>query len=159
HLLRLRPQDPTTHAMLGALAYQYNSCVEAAGHFSKSGSVMESKPGALQEYGGCLVKLKQADQAVAVFKRAVELNPNDTRTRAQLATIQLIADKPKEALEPLTALLKTNSADAKTLRLASSAYEASGDTPQAVKILREAIVNDPRNVDLYLDFANLCMDH
>jgi tetratricopeptide (TPR) repeat protein len=47
----------------------------------------------------------------------------------------------------------------KVLRLAASAYEASGNTPEAVRTLREAIVTDPRNVDLYLDFANLSMDH
>ena len=70
-----------------------------------------------------------------------------------------MADKPKGAVRTLAPLLQANPPDAKVLRLAASAYEASGDTPEAVRTLREAIVTDPRNTDLYLDFANLSMDH
>ena len=70
-----------------------------------------------------------------------------------------MADKPKDAIATLEPLLQANPLDAKVLRLAASAYEASGNTPEAVRVLREAIVTDPRNTDLYLDFANLSMDH
>ena len=45
------------------------------------------------------------------------------------------------------------------MQLAAEAYEASGDTPNAVRVLRQAIVTDPRDVDLYLDFANISLDH
>ena len=33
------------------------------------------------------------------------------------------------------------------------------DTPQAVSTLRQAILLDPENVNLYLDFANLSYAH
>jgi tetratricopeptide (TPR) repeat protein len=70
-----------------------------------------------------------------------------------------MAEKPKDAITTLAPLMQANPPDAKVLRLAASAYEASGDTPDAVRTLREAIVAAPRNIDLYLDFANLSMDH
>ena len=35
--------------------------------------------------------------------------------------------------------------------------EAIKDTPQAVSLLRQAILLDPENVNLYLDFANLSL--
>jgi tetratricopeptide (TPR) repeat protein len=38
-------------------------------------------------------------------------------------------------------------------------YEANNDTPQAVKLLHDAIVRDPGNVSLYVDFANLAFTH
>jgi tetratricopeptide (TPR) repeat protein len=46
-----------------------------------------------------------------------------------------------------------------TLQLAAAAYEAHQDTPNAVKTLRNAIVKEPRNVGLYVDFANMAMTH
>jgi tetratricopeptide (TPR) repeat protein len=49
--------------------------------------------------------------------------------------------------------------DSKTLELAASAYETSGNTRMAVNTLRQAIVTDPHNVDLYLDFADISIDH
>jgi tetratricopeptide (TPR) repeat protein len=45
------------------------------------------------------------------------------------------------------------------MQLAAAAYEANGDTPNAVKVLRDAIVKDPRRIALYVDFANLAMNH
>jgi len=159
HVLRLKPDDPTSHAMLAVLASKQGDCATAIQHFEKSGALTSSQPTALQQEGFCLLKLKQLDRAVAVFEHALELNSGDTRSRSQLAAVQLMADKPKGAVRTLAPLLQANPPDAKVLRLAASAYEASGDTPEAVRTLRKAIVTDPRNTDLYLDFANLSMDH
>ena len=159
HVLRLRPDDTTSHAMLAVLAYKQGDCATAVEHFEKGGPLMTSQPSALQEHGACLLKLKQFDRAVAVLQTAVNLNPEDRRVRSQLASAQLTAGRPKDAVTTLEPMLRTDATDAKLLRLAASAYEASGNTPEAVRVLREAIVTDPRNTDLYLDFANLCMDH
>jgi tetratricopeptide (TPR) repeat protein len=56
-------------------------------------------------------------------------------------------------------VLQASDADAATLELASTAYEESGDTPEAVSALRQAILLEPRNVSLYLDFASISMAH
>jgi tetratricopeptide (TPR) repeat protein len=45
------------------------------------------------------------------------------------------------------------------MRLAAAVYEANKDTPNAVRILRDAIVKDPLQTALYADFAELAMDH
>jgi tetratricopeptide (TPR) repeat protein len=45
------------------------------------------------------------------------------------------------------------------LSLASEADEAVGDTPNAVSLLRQAIVIEPANADFYARFASLCIDH
>jgi tetratricopeptide (TPR) repeat protein len=46
-----------------------------------------------------------------------------------------------------------------TLTLASDAYEAAGNTPQSVALLRQAIVQDPNRDDTYARFAELCLLH
>jgi len=159
HVLRLRPNDPTSHAMLAVLAYQKSDCAGAVQHFAQSGSLVESQPGALQQYGACLVKLKQMNQAITIFQKALNQNSADSHLRYQLAAVQLMAEHSKDAIDTLAPLLQAGSVDARTLQLAAEAYEASGDTPNAVRVLRQAIVTDPRDVDLYLDFANISLDH
>lgn len=90
-----------------------------------------------------------------MFGRLVTLDSAHDDARNYLATVQLLAEHPKDAIKTLAPTLRSGDANVRTLQLAASAYEASCDTPQAVRLLREAIVADPRNIDLYLDFANV----
>jgi len=159
HVLRLRPEDPTSHAMLAVLFYKRGDCTTTVQHFEQAGSLLDSQPGALQAYGACLVKLRQMDKAVAVFGRQLAQDPANRDARYHLATVQLLAEHSKDAIETMTPLLQANDPDGKTLEVAASAYEANGETPEAVRLLRQAIVSDPRNIDLYLDFANISLDH
>ena len=157
-ILQLRPDDPTSHAMLGVLAARRGDCVTAVAHFEQSGSLLDSQPQALQQYGGCLVKLNQIDKAVSEFQRALA-RTDDRDTRYRLASVQMIAQRPKEAIATLQPLLQAGVTDVDLLELAASAYEADENTPEAVSLLRQAIVSNPHNVNLYLDFTNICLDH
>jgi tetratricopeptide (TPR) repeat protein len=159
HLLRLRPDDPTSHGMLAVLAYKRGDCAQAVEHFARSGPVLDSEPTAREEYSACLIKQNQPEKAVAFYQQFIELHPGDSDARHQLATMQLETERPKEALATLAPLLDRESPDVVTLELAASAYEATGDTPLAVTTLRKAIVSDPHRADLYVDFAVLSMDH
>jgi len=158
HLLRLQPGDMTSHAMLAVLEYQRGNCPAAVPHFEKAAAVFESRLPALHAYAACLVRLKQFDKAATVFQRALALNPDDRRERQVLASLQLMAQKPQDALATLDPLLAANP-DAATLDLASSAYETAHDTDKAVDALRQAILLDPDNVSLYVQFATIAAKH
>jgi tetratricopeptide (TPR) repeat protein len=158
HVLRLRPDDATSHAMLAVLAYKKNDCAAAVEHFSHSGSLLSSQPGALQDYGACLLKLKQPEKAVHIFQEILSSHKDDPRARRGLAAVQLTAGQPQDALSTLQPLLGSDP-DVSTMQLAAAVYEANKDTPNAVKILREAIVKDPHDVALYVDFADIAMSH
>src|SRR6266496_2790717 len=77
HILKIRPDDPTSHAMLGVLAYKQKDCGSAVKHFHASQSMLKSQPVALSEYGSCLMDVQQAEQAIAVFQQIHELSPDD----------------------------------------------------------------------------------
>ncbi len=158
HVLRLRPEEATSHAMLAVLAYKKGECATAVEHFAQAGPLVNSQPGALQEYGVCLLKLKQSDQAVNVFQEIVTSHPDDPHARRALAAVQLSAGHSQEALLTLQPLLGSDP-EVSTMQLAAAIYEANQDTPNAVKILRDAIVKDPNNVPLYVDFADIAMNH
>ena len=158
-VLRLQPHDSTSHAMMAVLEYQQGKCAAAAGHFEKAAELLNSRLEALHAYATCLVKLKQPDKAAKVFQRALALKPDDRRERRLLASVQLMAHQPQDALATLGPLLQGNNPEAETLELAATAYEDSKDTSQAVSMLRQAILLDPGNANLYLDFANLSYAH
>lgn len=156
-LLRLRPTDATGHGMLAVLQYQQGNCDAAVHHFEKTGGLFDGQVGALHAFATCLVKERKFEQASKVFQRALSLNPGDARERRLLAAIQLMAHQPQEALATLQPL--EDNADAETLELTATAYEDTRDTPQAVATLRRAILLDPHNLNLYLDFANISSAH
>jgi len=159
HLLHLRPGDLTSQGMLAVLEYQQGNCVDAVVHFEKAASLFDDRVEALHAYATCLVRLKRFEQASQVFGRALALNPSNRRERELLASIQLMAHNPDEALLTLKPLLEGNSVDAETLELASTAYEDDHDTAKAVDSLQKAILRDPLNVNLYLDFATISAAH
>src|SRR5438046_9015968 len=145
--------------MLAILEYQQEHWAAAVTHFESAGALFDSQPTALHAYAVCLVKLKQYDRAAKVFERTLALNPDDQKERHLLAAVQLMADQPTDTLATLAPLLQTSSPDARTLELASSAYEESKDTARAVSMLQQAILTDPLKVDLYLDFADISYAH
>jgi tetratricopeptide (TPR) repeat protein len=157
-LLRLQPNDQTSHGMLAILEYQRGDCSAAVPHFEKAATLFKSRLPALNAYGTCLVKLKRLEEASGVFGQALDLNPQDRRQRQVLASVQLMAKDPDKAITTLNPLL-SNAADAPTLELASAAYEDAHQTEKAVSTLREAILTDPQNVSLYVDFAVLSATH
>jgi tetratricopeptide (TPR) repeat protein len=158
HVIRLRPHDSTAHAMLAAMAAKNGDCATAVSNFAESGPALDRQPEALREYGVCLLKLKQQDNALQVFARLLAASPDDTRARRDLAAVQLGAGNAKDSMATLQPLLNS-STDVNTMRLAADIYEANGDTPNAVKILRDAIVAAPTDVDLYVDFAEIALNH
>ncbi len=158
HLLRLNPNDVMSHGMLAVLQFQHGDCAAASKHFEKAAALFEQKLPALHAYGVCLVRLNRLSEAAAVFARTLALNPDDRSERQVLASIQLMAHQQDQAILTLAPLLGSNP-DARTLELASTAYEDAHDTQKAVDAIRQAILLDPQNVNLYEDFAALSSTH
>ena len=158
HLLRMRPDDLTSQGMLAVLEYQQGDCNRAVVHFEKAAALFASRTPALNAYGTCLVKLRQFDRAAGVFQNALAVNPEDRRERQVLASVQLMAHEPDQAIATMNPLL-SDAPDAATLELASAAYEDAHDTDKAVETLRQAILVEPQNVRLYVDFAALSATH
>ena len=157
-LLRLHPDDLTSHGMLAVLQYQKGDCAQATVHFQRAAVLFESKAPALHAWGTCLVRLRHYDSAEEVFQKSLALDPGGPRERQILASVQLMAHHPDRALATLQPLL-TEKQDALALELASAAYEDLHDTEKAVDTLRQAILLDSRDVSLYVDFAALSAAH
>jgi tetratricopeptide (TPR) repeat protein len=158
-LLSIKPDDPTTHAMLAAIAYGHHDCASAVKHFQASGAALSSQQAALEEYGDCLVKLQHAETAIPIFQQLVARSPDDNRAKYNLAIVQLAANKSEDALGTLQPLLDAETQEPEVLDLAAEAFENIGDTPHAVEYLRKAIILAPDNPKFYVDFAMLSLNH
>jgi tetratricopeptide (TPR) repeat protein len=158
HLLKLHPNDLTSHAMVAILDYQQGKCTAALPHFEKAIPVFESRPAGLHAYAACLVKQKQFDKATGILQQTMEWSPENAQERRLLASVQLMAQHPEDSINTLTPLLSAKP-DAQTLELASQAYEQSHQTEKAVDALREAILLAPNDASLYLDFAAIAERH
>jgi len=158
-IVQLHPENPTAHAMLGVLEYRRHDCGSAVRHFRAAKETISAQPAALAQFGTCLADLQQFEEALPVFQRVLDLQPADSRSRYNLAVIQLSAHHPQDAITTLRPLLEVSQPDADVLDLASSAYEQAGDTPTAVGLLRQAIVIDPKKVKYYVDFATISFAH
>ena len=88
-VLHLRSDDETSHAMPAVLAYRQGDCATALQHFARSGSLIDSQPSALQEYGACLAESKQTEKAIPLFQRILATHPDDRQARRGLAAVQL----------------------------------------------------------------------
>ncbi|MGA3027880.1 MAG: tetratricopeptide repeat protein [Bryobacteraceae bacterium] len=159
HLLKLRPDDPTAHAMRAAMAWSRHDCETATRHFALAADAISALPAALREYAACLVRLQRPGEAVPILRQLAALDPNDKQLRYRLASTQFMAGAYGDAIDTLRPLIGEKDADPDSLDLASAVWEAMGDTPRAVAALRRAIVQAPETTHFYVDFASLCLTH
>ncbi len=158
-ILAQRPDDPTSHALLGVLEYRKKNCEDAIGHFQKATTIIASQPGALSEYGLCLAALGHSEDAIGVFAQALAQEPAKPEARYNLALAQWNAHHAEDALKTLQPLIDSSSADDDVLTLAADILDSENNTPRALAVLRQAILANPKKVEPYLQFATLSYDH
>lgn len=158
-ILRLSPGDETAHEMLANLEASDGECQAAIDHFLLSAEAISHHPESLEVYGRCLVQTGQIQKAIPIFEQLAISAPQLTYPKYDLAVL-LDKDKDYEAaIKVLEPVLAGDPKDPDVLSLASEAYEAVGNTPKAASLLRSAIVLRPTDANLYVSFADLCMDH
>lgn len=158
-ILSTDPEDETAHEMLAMLEAKQGNCPAANEHFLLSAHATKAHPASLEAYGNCLIQTKQAEKAVPVFEQLAALLSEKIYPKYDLAVALVEARQNDAALKVLEPLIAADQPDPDILSLASEAYEAVGDTPKAVALLRQAIVLSPTTPGYYVAFAALCLDH
>ena len=158
-ILAQRPNDSQTHALLGMLDYRKQNYSDAVDQFEKATAFISSQPKALTEYGICLHAVRRDKDALDVFARALALEPANHEARYNLALAQQDAHQADEALKTLQSLVESTPADPAALVLSAEIYESKNDTARAVKLLRKALIVNPKDMDAYMQFASVSFDH
>ena len=158
-LLKIQPGDETAHAMRAVIAWKQHDCATAVLHFRAAPHAIAAQPAALYDYGACLLRLGKPKDAEDIFTRLHSLRPRDRQAAQALAATQMSNAHYQAAIDTLQPFLSAGAPDADALQIASAAHEALGQTPQAVELLRNAILAAPERAGLYVQFASLCLDH
>ena len=156
-ILAVQPRDATANAMLATFLRAQGKCRDALAHYQASNALFPSRPDLEQGYGTCLADTGDLSGAIALYKQLLVSNPNDS-IRYDTGLLQWKNNSGDEALVTLAPLL-TGIQHVPALALASKIHEAKCETPEAVALLREAIVRSPDDVDNYLDFATIAFTH
>lgn len=156
-LLALHPQDVTAHAMLASYYRGKQDCRAALPHFEASEALFSSRPTFREAYAFCLAKTGQDARAAAEYEAVLDEVPGPS-ARYNLALMQWRLHNPRAALDTLRPLL-TGEATEMVLALGSRVAEDAGDTPLAVKLLRSAILENPKDMANYLEFAQISFNH
>jgi len=158
-LLKSDPGDATAHEMLATLEQRAGHCRTAVPHFEASKEAIASHAGSLEAYGYCLFRLGRSADAIPIFRQLIPLLPGSSYPSYDLAVLLVSEHQSDEAVKILEPLLTPDQNDADILSLASQAYEATGNTPRAVALQRQAIVANPSDPTNYVLFALLSMTH
>jgi tetratricopeptide (TPR) repeat protein len=138
----IRRISPRTRCWLWVEQKQ-GDCKRALAHFQASSETVAAHPVSLEAYGRCLAQTGQEEKAIPVFEQLAVLLPERSYPKYDVALLQVQTKHYDAALKVLAPLVAADPSDPEILSLASDAYEATGDTPQAVSLLREAIVLSP----------------
>ncbi len=158
-ILKADPHDLTAQEMLAMLQKKQGDCQSANQHFAISSENIGTHPETLEAYGYCLVQMREFETAVTVFEELAELLPDRTYPKYDLAVALIATNQDDAAMKVLAPLVTDAQQDPDILSLASQAYEAIGDTPKAVSLLRQAIVISPTTASYYVMFSEICLNH
>ena len=151
--------DNTAHEMLAGIEEKQGDCKAAVEQFALAGTATASHPLSLESYGKCLMQLQRPADAAPIFQQLAAALPQQTWPRYDVAVALADAGQNQSAIEVLAPLFAGDHPDPDALRLASDAYEATGETPKAVALLRQAIVLNPDEPSYYVAFTGLCLNH
>jgi tetratricopeptide (TPR) repeat protein len=158
-ILKADPYDLTAQEMLAMLQKKQGDCQSANEHFALSFGQMGTHPETLEAYGYCLAQTKEFEKAARVFQELADLLPDRSYPKYDLAVVLIATNQNDAALKVLAPLVTDDQQDPDILSLASQAYEANGNTPKAVALLRQAIVLSPTTASYYVMFSEICLTH
>jgi tetratricopeptide (TPR) repeat protein len=158
-ILKADPHDLIAQEMLAMLEKKQGDCQSANEHFAISFGQMGTHPETLEAYGYCLVQMMEFEKAVPVFEELAELLSDRAYPKYDLAVVLVTTNQNEAALKVLAPLITDDQQDPDILSLASQAYEAIGNTPKAVALLRQAIVLSPTTASYYVMFSEICLTH
>jgi tetratricopeptide (TPR) repeat protein len=157
-ILKLDPNNETSHAMLATIDARSGDCSAAVEHFSKAEKLVASSPPAMNQYGACLIATGESERAKPILQTALQ-NRNSRGDRLLYAYACWQAKDYTEGAAALSPLLQGATPDPEAMTLAARIAESSGDTPRAVALLQQAIAAKPDDVRNYLIFAEISFNH
>lgn len=159
-IVELQPSNATAHAMLGVLAYAARDCAGALDHFSRGSPAVDGDPEAVRQRAECRFEAGRFYAAAEDFRRLLDEKPANPTLQHNLGLALHEAGRHEAAAEALSdAVSSAPDPDVDTLTLLAEAQRAALDIEGALATLQLAVRSHPRNERLYLQLAEVCIEH
>ncbi len=158
-ILRIQPQNATAHAMLAVLEAERLNCGQAVEHFDSAGEAIRGNVSALWRQAACLFEIARLADAERAYRQVLDLRPQHPQATFNLGLTLFRQGQYDAAIQILAPRAAEDAADAERLSLLADAYERANRTPEAAATLQDAVKRYPRHEQLYLQLAELCIDH
>ncbi len=141
----LDPHQAVIQATFGKVAARTERFEAAHAAYLQAAELdsVRSKPQHLREAGEALWSMNRRAAAVAVWQRALGLEPDNDALRSRLGLALLEQNRPAEALELLEQSLRHSPRDAQLAREAARAALAVGQHARSAELLQHAIDLNP----------------
>ena len=138
HALLARPGSPQALYLQAVLAARAGRIDLARRLLQLAGGALDGLPGAMLLGGALDYRRGDIDQAVAKWRRLVELQPMNMRVRRLLGLALLRSGDARGSLEVLRPMVLRSDADGYTLRLAARGLERIGNRGAAAVLIDRA---------------------
>ncbi len=124
--------------------------IEQAGQREPDAGASDDPAATHLDLGAAFGRAGMVEDAIREFRNVVELDPDNAKAHAQLATLELTAGRPEEALEHFNALPAESQRTYAALRNRSLALEQLGRHGEALKLLDQVEAARPGDGEVFL---------
>lgn len=145
--------EPITHYYIGESYENLNDIKNAMHHFSKAIELNDSLADAWAGIGRLLLAQDNDLKAIVYYNRSVELMPNNTEFRFDLAMIHLKIGNYNTAAELFSEVAKQDNYNVEAWINHSACIYAIDETDNAIQIIEEAITHNKESALLWYRLA------
>ncbi|MDE3137445.1 MAG: tetratricopeptide repeat protein [Acidobacteriota bacterium] len=135
--IQLNANYALAHMWYGHFLFEVRRTKEACDEFDRARDLDPINPNVAQWLADCLVEGDRFDQAISLLQKTIEFDPNQPNIRWALGDLYERQGKYPEAIQQYEKGGEVNGRDSYMLALLASAHAASGNSAEAVKLLRE----------------------
>jgi len=153
--LRHNPDSWMAHGHLGRWLVANGQIDEGAEHLSRSASLVEGweLPRVLGELGAARLRQNRLSEGIDLLEQTVELMPEHSRARRNLARALLDANRELAAEAHLEILLRQDPADSLSLHRLGQIRMKQGHHDEAAALLEDAVRVNPDSPELHSELG------
>jgi Tfp pilus assembly protein PilF len=133
------PDHAITNYNLAVISMTHQQPEQADAHFRRALQSRPNFPEAQTNFGVLLLRKGQTDAAIKQFRAALAIKPGNVIARSNLGHALLKEDRPEDAVLEFQELVRAQPENPVALDALATAYAASGDFAQAIRVGQHAL--------------------
>jgi superkiller protein 3 len=152
HIQKVAPDSYLLELLLGKASEARQIYADAAEHYKLAIARAPENPELYYHYGHALVESGNPAEALAAYKRALELNPYDAKAAREEAGI-VVEENPEEAFKLVNRSLELQPDNTEALIVRGRALLALNKPQDAIADLKKASSLNPGNATIHFQLA------